>query len=81
MVMVNGKRLDETYVPPEYRDQQSLAPQVVPPDKYFVLGTTAALPTTAGRGGMVPRGFIYGKSGFCLLAAGEDGDSCGSLAD
>src|SRR5512146_27563 len=34
-VYVNGKRLEEDYVPEEYRDGQSSPPTVVPPDSYF----------------------------------------------
>src|SRR5689334_11959015 len=37
-VMVNGKPLEEDYVPEEYRDHQSFPLATVPPDNYFVLG-------------------------------------------
>src|SRR5581483_7049355 len=34
-VIVNGQALVENYVPPEFRDQSSMAERVVPPDQYF----------------------------------------------
>src|SRR5215467_5424935 len=37
-VYVNGKKLDEPYVPQEYRDHVSLKKELVPADNYFVLG-------------------------------------------
>ena len=37
-VYVNGKALDESYVPSEYTDQRSYPDIVVPPHCYFVLG-------------------------------------------
>src|SRR3984893_7178591 len=37
-VIVNGRKLHESYVAEEYRDDCSVPPQVIPPDEYFVLG-------------------------------------------
>src|SRR5207302_5766665 len=34
IVDVNGKKLDEPYVPPDYRDDQSHLPVTVPPNNY-----------------------------------------------
>src|ERR1700674_241637 len=37
-VYVNGRKLGEPYVPPEYRDPQSLGPIHIPTGEFFVLG-------------------------------------------
>jgi signal peptidase I len=37
-VIVNGRPLNEPYVPDEYRDRQSISARVVPVEHYFVLG-------------------------------------------
>src|SRR5271165_6849871 len=37
-VYVNDVRIDEPYVPAEYRDHRSVPKEVVPQDHYFVLG-------------------------------------------
>src|ERR1700749_2578771 len=37
-VVVNGQALVETYVPPEFRDQSTMAERVIPEGEYFVLG-------------------------------------------
>src|SRR6266567_6506810 len=37
-VYVNGRRLEEPYLPPEYVDHQSYPTAVVEPDHYYVLG-------------------------------------------
>ncbi len=63
-VVVNGSPLKETYVPPEYRDQQSMAMKIVPPDEYFVLGDHRSSSNDSRAWGMVPRYDIYGKAVF-----------------
>src|SRR5437763_438577 len=37
-VYVNAQKLQESYVPPEYRDDRAYPSQVVPPNDYFALG-------------------------------------------
>lgn len=63
-VYVNGKRLDESYVPPEYRDHQSFPKTVIPPDQYFVLGDHRSSSNDSRAWGLVPRRYIYGKAVF-----------------
>ena len=63
-VILNGKRLAENYVPPEYRDRVSLEPETVPPDEYFVLGDHRSSSNDSRSWGYVPRRFIYGKAVF-----------------
>ncbi len=63
-VIVNGQALVENYVPPEFRDQSSMAERVVPPDQYFVLGDHRSSSNDSRAWGMVPRRYIYGKAVF-----------------
>lgn len=63
-VIVNGKRLEETYVPPEYRDQQSMPPVKIKEDEYFVLGDHRVSSNDSRAWGTVPRSYIYGKAVF-----------------
>jgi signal peptidase I len=63
-VILNGRRLKETYVPPAYRDEISVLPQRIPPDKYFVLGDHRSSSNDSRMWGFVPRSYIYGKAVF-----------------
>ncbi len=63
-VIVNGKKLVENYVPPEYRDDRSYSQTVVPPDDYFVLGDHRVSSNDSRAWGFVPRNYIYGKAVF-----------------
>jgi len=63
-VYVNGKRLDEPYVPEEYQDGQSFPGDTVPPDSYFVLGDHRRSSNDSRAWGTVERKYIYGKAVF-----------------
>src|SRR5579863_10758568 len=61
---VNGQKLDEPYVPSEYRDHVSLPRERVPPEKYFVLGDHRSSSNDSRVWGFVDRKEIYGKAVF-----------------
>lgn len=66
-VYVNGKSLVETYVAPAHRDPSSWRDgeeQVVPENKYFVLGDHRNESSDSRVWGYVPRDNIYGKAVF-----------------
>lgn len=63
-VYVNGKALDETYVPSEYTDQRSYPETIVPPHCYFVLGDHRSMSNDSRDFGSVNQSFIYGKAVF-----------------
>lgn len=63
-VSVNGKRLVESYVPQQYRDDRSYPPTVVPANDYFVLGDNRDASNDSRMWGFVPRNYIYGKAVF-----------------
>ena len=63
-VLVNGKKLEENYVPREYRDDRPYSSTVVPPDDYFVLGDHRVSSNDSRAWGFVPRSYIYGKAVF-----------------
>lgn len=63
-VFVNGVKLDEPYVPDEYRDRRSTPKETVPAGHYFVLGDHRSSSNDSRVWGFVERGEIYGKAVF-----------------
>ncbi len=64
VVYVNGRRLLESYVPPAYRDRQSMAGLRIGPDYYFVLGDHRSSSNDSRSWGPVHRRSVYGKAVF-----------------
>ncbi len=61
---VNGQRVDEPYLRPEFRDHDTLRRETVPPGQYFVLGDHRNSSNDSRNWGFVPRELIYGKAVF-----------------
>src|SRR5271170_2385222 len=55
VIIVNGKPLIEDYVPEDYRDYQSRAPQRIGRDQYYVLGDHRSSSNDSRAWGTVPR--------------------------
>jgi signal peptidase I len=63
-VYVNGKRLNEDYVPAPYEDERSYPEVVVPEHYFFVLGDHRSMSNDSRDFGPVKDSFIYGKAVF-----------------
>lgn len=63
-VWLNGKPLQESYVPEEYRDSRSMAELTVPADTYFMMGDHRSISSDSREFGPVDRSLIYGKAVF-----------------
>ena len=63
-VFVNNQKIEEPYVPDEYRDHISLPKQRVQEGQYFVLGDHRTSSNDSRMWGFVGRSDIYGKAVF-----------------
>lgn len=63
-VYVNGKRLQEPYVPSRFADDRSQPEMALPPHEYFVMGDHRSISSDSRDFGPVDRDLIYGKAVF-----------------
>ena len=63
-VYVNGKPLNEPYVPSQYEDFRSYPEITVPPHSYFLLGDHRTSSSDSRDFGPVDQHYIYGKAVF-----------------
>lgn len=63
-VYINGKQMEEQYVPPEFLDMKPYGEITVPQDYYFVLGDHRSMSRDSRDFGPVSRSSIYGKAVF-----------------
>ena len=75
-VYVDGKRLEEPYVPQQFADSSNYGPVQVPPGEYFVMGDHRASSNDSRVFGSVPNRLIYGKAVFAYWPI----DRFGSIA-
>lgn len=72
-VFVNGKAIREPYVPPDYRDNRSVAEITLPPGEYYVMGDHRSISSDSRDFGPVERSLIYGKAVFIYWPARDAG--------
>jgi len=75
---VNGRELQEPYVPSFYLDGGSYTARRIPPDEYFVMGDHRDSSNDSRMFGTVPRDYIYGKAVFAYWPMGHFGSLASS---
>jgi signal peptidase I len=63
-VYVNGKPVEESYVPLRFTDDRSQPEMVIPAHEYFVMGDHRSISSDSRDFGPVDRDLIYGKAEF-----------------
>ena len=64
VVYVNGRRVQEKYVPRRFSDDRSQPEMKIPEDEYFVMGDHRSISSDSRDFGPVDRALIYGKAAF-----------------
>ena len=70
---VDGRELQEPYVPAFYLDGGTYPARRIPPDEFFVMGDHRDSSNDSRMFGTVPRDFIYGKAVFAYWPVGHFG--------
>jgi signal peptidase I len=71
-IIINGKRLDEPYISPEFLSHDSSPkPVMIPADHYFVLGDNRNHSSDSRSWGTVPHNLILGKYWYRYWSAKE----------
>jgi signal peptidase I len=73
LLFVNGRLLNEPYVPASYFDGSSYGPVQIPATEYFVMGDHRDSSNDSRMFGPVPRECIYGKAVFAYWPADRFG--------
>ncbi|WP_446742506.1 signal peptidase I [Silvibacterium acidisoli] len=72
-VYVNGKKVDEPYVPGRYRDVRSMPEIIIPKGSFFVMGDHRSISSDSRDFGPVDKNLIYGKAAFVYWPADDLG--------